>query len=154
MEILRSGEPGYDTYRRVWNGMIDRCPRLIARCASTADVVAAVRTARDLGLEIGVRCGGHSTVGHAVPHDGLTGARMALDRKAWNEPGGADAVRLEQSKNALRAEKPELPARERGRAGHAAGDEPGLRVEVEGQTDDVARHPALPNVDTGAIRIA
>src|SRR5258708_1104778 len=84
----------------------------------------------------------------------LTGARMALDRKAWNEPGGADAVRLEQSEDALRAEKPELPARERGRAGHAAGDEPRLRIEVEAQTDDVTRHPALPNVDTGAIHIA
>src|SRR5260370_24570385 len=90
----------------------------------------------------------------AVPHDCLTGARMALDRKAWNEPGGADAVRLEQSEDALRAEKPELPARERGRAGHAAGDEPGLRIDVEGQTDEAARHTALPNVDTGAIRVA
>jgi FAD/FMN-containing dehydrogenase len=71
MEILRPGEPGYDTARRVWNGMIDRCPRLIARCASTADVVAAVRMAPDQGLEIGVRCGGHSIAGHAVPDDGL-----------------------------------------------------------------------------------
>src|SRR4051794_30395336 len=71
MEILRPGEAGYDTARRVWNGMIDRCPRLIARCASTADVVAAVRMARDQDLEIGVRCGGHSIAGHAVPDDGL-----------------------------------------------------------------------------------
>src|SRR5882762_9298442 len=71
MEILRPGEPGYDTARRVWNGMIDRRPRLIARCASTADVVAAVRQARELDLEIGVRCGGHSIAGHAVPDDGL-----------------------------------------------------------------------------------
>jgi len=71
MEILRPGEAGYDTARRVWNGMIDRCPRLIARCASTADVVAAVRMARDQDLEIGVRCGGHSIAGHSVPDDGL-----------------------------------------------------------------------------------
>src|SRR5439155_16476167 len=70
MEILRPGDPGYDPARRIWNGMIDRCPRLIARCASTADVVAAVRMARDQGLEIGVRCGGHSIAGHAVPDDG------------------------------------------------------------------------------------
>jgi FAD/FMN-containing dehydrogenase len=51
--------------------MVDRCPRLIARCASTADVVAAVRLAREHDLEIGVRCGGHSIAGHSVPDDGL-----------------------------------------------------------------------------------
>ena len=51
--------------------MVDRRPRIIARCASATDVVTAVRTARDLGLEIGVRCGGHSVLGLAVPEDGL-----------------------------------------------------------------------------------
>src|SRR5207247_3568439 len=90
----------------------------------------------------------------AVAHDRLAGARMARDGEARNEPGGADPVRLEQSENALRANKAELAARERRRADHTAGDEPGLRVEVEAQADDVARHPALPNVDTGASRIA
>jgi FAD/FMN-containing dehydrogenase len=69
--ILRSGEPGYDEARRVWNGMIDRRPALIARCHETADVVAAVALARRDGLEIGVRCGGHSVAGHAVPEGGL-----------------------------------------------------------------------------------
>ena len=90
----------------------------------------------------------------AVAHDRLARAWMALDGEARNEPGGADAVRLEQSEDALRANKAELAARERRRAGHTAGDEPGLRVEVEAQADDVARHPALPNVDTGANCIA
>src|SRR5262245_59920498 len=71
MEILQPGQAGYDAARRVWNGMIDRRPRMIARCANVADVVEAVRTARELDLEIGVRCGGHSIAGHAVPDDGL-----------------------------------------------------------------------------------
>jgi hypothetical protein len=69
--ILRPGEPGYDEARRVWNAMIDRGPALIARCSETADVVAAVTLARREGLEIGVRCGGHSVAGHAVPEGGL-----------------------------------------------------------------------------------
>ena len=51
--------------------MVDRRPRLIARCAGTDDVVAAVRFAREHGLEIGVRCGGHSVLGLSVPEGGL-----------------------------------------------------------------------------------
>jgi len=69
--VLEPGDPGYDEARAVWNGMIDRRPRYVVRCAETADVVAAVRYASDLGLEVGIRCGGHGIVGHAVPHDGL-----------------------------------------------------------------------------------
>jgi FAD/FMN-containing dehydrogenase len=69
--VLRPGDHGYDQARSVWNGMIDRRPRMIVRCTDVADVRAAVRTARDRGLEIGVRCGGHSILGFAVPEDGL-----------------------------------------------------------------------------------
>ncbi len=70
-EVLAPGDPGYDTARAVWNAMVDRRPRLIARCHTVADVRAAVRAARDLNLEIGVRCGGHSVVGLGIPDDGL-----------------------------------------------------------------------------------
>jgi FAD/FMN-containing dehydrogenase len=69
--MLKQGDPGYDDARTVWNAVVDRRPRIIARCAGAGDVVAAVRAARDLGLEIGVRCGGHSVLGLAVPDDGL-----------------------------------------------------------------------------------
>src|SRR5438552_16148009 len=70
-DVLAPGDPGYDAARAVWNAMVDRRPRLIARCRTVADVQAAVRAGRDLGLEIGVRCGGHSVVGLAIPDDGL-----------------------------------------------------------------------------------
>ena len=70
-QILLPGDSGYDDARTVWNGMVDRRPRMIFRCASVPDVATAVRTARERGLEIGVRCGGHSVLGHAVPEDGL-----------------------------------------------------------------------------------
>jgi FAD/FMN-containing dehydrogenase len=68
---LLPGDAGYDDARTVWNAMVDRRPRMIIRCASASDVVTAVRTARELDLEIGVRCGGHSVLGLAVPDDGL-----------------------------------------------------------------------------------
>jgi FAD/FMN-containing dehydrogenase len=93
--ILRPGEPGYDEARRVWNAMIDRRPTLIARCSETADVVAAVTLARREGLEIGVRCGGHSVAGHAVPEGGLMIdltplGKVRVDperRRAWVQGG-------------------------------------------------------------------
>ncbi len=70
-QVLTEREPGYDEARAIWNALVDRRPQLIVRCASTGDVVTAIRTARELGLEVGVRCGGHSAVGHAVPDGGL-----------------------------------------------------------------------------------
>src|SRR3989441_2832662 len=70
-DVLQPGDPGYDAARAVWNAMVDRRPRLIARCRNAADVQAAVRAARDDNLEIGVRCGGHSVLGLGVPDDGL-----------------------------------------------------------------------------------
>src|SRR4051812_20519298 len=67
-------EPHHDEYnaaRTVWNGMIDRSPALIARCASVADVQAAVRFARTNGLHPAVRGGGHNAAGLAVSEGGL-----------------------------------------------------------------------------------
>jgi FAD/FMN-containing dehydrogenase len=70
-ELIRPGEPSYDEHRRVWNGSIDRHPRMIARCASVADVVAALRLARrHPGLPLAVRGGGHSFPGLSVS-DGI-----------------------------------------------------------------------------------
>ncbi|MFD3405711.1 FAD-binding oxidoreductase [Kribbella sp. NPDC058693] len=77
--LTRPGDPDYDSGRAVWNAMVDRRPALIARCASTADVVAALRYGRDAGLTIGVRGGGHSFLGLPVVEDGLL-----LDLSALN----------------------------------------------------------------------
>jgi FAD/FMN-containing dehydrogenase len=70
-QVLYPGTRGYDSARSVWNAMIDHRPKLIVQCASVGDVVTAVRTARERGLEIGVRCGGHNIAGLAVPDGGL-----------------------------------------------------------------------------------
>jgi FAD/FMN-containing dehydrogenase len=70
-QLLLPGDYGYHDARAVWNALVDRYPKMVIRCASTRDVVTAIRTARDLDLEIGVRCGGHNALGFAVPDGGL-----------------------------------------------------------------------------------
>jgi hypothetical protein len=70
-ELLRPADPTYDAHRRVWNGAIDRHPALIARCTGVADVIAAVRFAREAGAVVAVRGGGHSFPGHSVCDDGI-----------------------------------------------------------------------------------
>jgi FAD/FMN-containing dehydrogenase len=70
-ELVRPGDPTYDEHRKVWNGAINRFPALIARCAGVADVVAAVRFARDAGLAVAVRGGGHSFPGLSVCDGGV-----------------------------------------------------------------------------------
>jgi len=69
--VLAPGDRGYDEARLVWNGAIDRKPALIAQCVDRADVMAAVRHARECDLLVSVRGGGHGVAGHAVNDGGL-----------------------------------------------------------------------------------
>jgi FAD/FMN-containing dehydrogenase len=69
--VLGPGDEGYDAARSIWNGAIDRRPAFIARCTGVADVVAAVRFARERDLLVGVRSGGHGVGGHALCDGGL-----------------------------------------------------------------------------------
>ena len=69
--LLQPGDAGYDDARIVWNGLIDRRPALIARCAGVADVIQAVNFARDNHLLVSVRGGGHNITGYAVNDGGI-----------------------------------------------------------------------------------
>jgi FAD/FMN-containing dehydrogenase len=69
--LLTPDAPGYDLIRRVFNGMVDKRPALIARCTSTRDVVACVNFARDHDVLLSVRGGGHNFAGKAVCEGGL-----------------------------------------------------------------------------------
>jgi FAD/FMN-containing dehydrogenase len=94
-QVMLPGEDGYDSARALWNAMVDRRPAVVVRCASSADVAAALDFSRSNDLEIGVRCGGHSVLGISVPVDGLlidlSGLRaVRVDpdaRRAWVQGG-------------------------------------------------------------------
>jgi FAD/FMN-containing dehydrogenase len=95
-QILLPEEGAYHQARQVWNAMVDRRPAIITRCASPADVAAAVGFARARDLEIGVRCGGHSVLGLSVPEAGLMidlsllrSVRIDPDRRRAWVAGGA-----------------------------------------------------------------
>jgi FAD/FMN-containing dehydrogenase len=70
-EVLLPGSGAYDTARQIWNAMIDKRPAVIARCATTRDVVRAVTFARDNNLVLAVRGGGHNIAGSALCDNGL-----------------------------------------------------------------------------------
>ncbi|MCW5658913.1 MAG: FAD-binding oxidoreductase [Burkholderiaceae bacterium] len=93
--LIGADHADYDSARALWNGAIDRRPRLIARCCGSADVIAAVRFAREHDLEIAVRGGGHNVAGTAVCDDGIVIDLSAMravrvdpaGRRAWVQGG-------------------------------------------------------------------
>jgi FAD/FMN-containing dehydrogenase len=69
--LIEPGDPSYDAARNVYNGMIDRRPRLIVRCTDVADVISAVNFGREQKLLVSIRGGGHNACGLGVCDDGL-----------------------------------------------------------------------------------
>jgi FAD/FMN-containing dehydrogenase len=69
--VLTAGDPGYDEARSIWNALIDRRPALILQCSGAADVVDAVNFAREQGLVLSVKGGGHNVAGNAVNDGGI-----------------------------------------------------------------------------------
>jgi FAD/FMN-containing dehydrogenase len=80
--LERPGTPAYEAARAVWNAMIDRRPAAIARCIGTADVQACVRFAREAGMPLSIKGGGHNIAGLAVCDGGLT-LDMSPMRGVW-----------------------------------------------------------------------
>jgi FAD/FMN-containing dehydrogenase len=70
--VILPDDPGYDEARSIWNAMVDKRPAAIARCTGAADVMHAVQVAKDQGLLVSVRSGGHNIAGSALCDDGLT----------------------------------------------------------------------------------
>jgi FAD/FMN-containing dehydrogenase len=94
-EVLRPGDEGYGPARALWNGAIGTHPGAIARCRGSGDVLAAIRYARDAGLLVAVRGGGHNVAGTASCDGGLVLDLSPLKglqvdpraRTAWAQPG-------------------------------------------------------------------
>ena len=94
-ESLLPGDDGYDGARQIWNAMVDKRPALIARCSGTADVINSVNFAKENGLLISVRGGGHNFPGNSVCNDGLmidlsrmTGVRVDPAARTVRAQGG------------------------------------------------------------------
>ena len=69
--VIKPGDPDYDELRKVYNGMIDRKPRMIVRCADVADVIACVKFGTASSIRLSIRCGGHNAGGLGICDDGL-----------------------------------------------------------------------------------
>ena len=78
-QVLARGEPGFDEARRVWNGMIDKTPRLMVLAAGADDVAPTIDFARRHGLRLAVRGGGHNVAGNGTVDDGIVLSLKALD---------------------------------------------------------------------------
>ena len=83
--LLGGNDAGYHEARALWNGMIDRRPVLIARCIGTADIVACVNFARETGIAVSIKGGGHNIAGLAVAEGGLM-IDCSQMRGAWVDP--------------------------------------------------------------------
>ena len=83
--LLLPGESGYDDARSLWNAMIDRRPALIARCLGVADVITGVNFAREQGLALSIKGGGHNIAGLAACDGGLM-LDLSLMRGVWVDP--------------------------------------------------------------------
>jgi FAD/FMN-containing dehydrogenase len=95
-ELITPAHPDYDQARRVWNGMIDKRPALIARCADADDVARALRWAAEHDLPLAVRGGGHNVAGTASVDDGIVvdlsamrAVRLDPTRRTVHVQGGA-----------------------------------------------------------------
>jgi FAD/FMN-containing dehydrogenase len=84
--LLRPDSPGYDDARRLWNGMVDKHPAVIVRCAGVSDALRAVRFARDVGAPIAIRGGGHNVAGNALCDGGVVVDLSAM-RSVHVDPG-------------------------------------------------------------------
>jgi FAD/FMN-containing dehydrogenase len=83
--VLTQASPGYEDARKVWNGMIDKRPAVIVQPATVAGVVAAVNAAREAGLKVTVRGGGHNVSGNAL-NDGGVVIDLSLMRRVEVDP--------------------------------------------------------------------
>jgi FAD/FMN-containing dehydrogenase len=94
-QIVLPDDPNYNKVREIWNAMIDRRPAVIVQCAATDDVLHAISYARENGLELSIRGGGHNIAGSALCDNGVlidlsnmkTVSVDAQNRRASVEPG-------------------------------------------------------------------
>ena len=106
--VIGADDARYDSWRAVYNGMIDKRPALIARCVDVADVISAVKFAREHDLAVAVRCGGHNGGGLGTVDDGMVidlslmrGVRISPTERTVQVEGGAKLGDLDHATHAF-----------------------------------------------------
>jgi FAD/FMN-containing dehydrogenase len=137
------GDPDYDEARRVWNGMIDRRPAVVARCRGVADVVDCVRFAADHNMVLAVRGGGHNVAGFGTCDGGLVldlsamrGVRVDLGRRTVRAEGGATWADLDRETQVFGLAAPGGIVSTTGIAGLTLGGGQGWLRRTHGMTSD------------------
>src|SRR5437660_12722943 len=107
-ELIQPGDPGYYEARKVYNGMIDKRPRMIARCSDVADVISCVNFARENDILLAVRGGGHNGAGWAVADEALVidlsamrGVRVDPQERTVRIEGGATLGDIDHATHAF-----------------------------------------------------
>lgn len=158
--VIDRGGEGYDDSRRVWNGLIDRYPAVIARCRGTADVVEAVRVARAHRPVLSIRGGGHQVAGSAVCDDGLvidlsamTGVHVDPVRRTVRAQAGATWADVDRATQLFGLVTPGGEVSETGIAGLVLGGGMGVLHRAHGLACDNLRSVEIVTAD-GAVRTA
>jgi FAD/FMN-containing dehydrogenase len=158
--LLRPGEEGYEEARRVWNGAVDRRPALIARCAGVDDVLEAVRLARERGLLVSVRGGGHAVAGHAVNDGGLVidlspmkAVRVDPEARTARAAGGALLGELDRATQRFGLAVPCGIVSHTGIGGLTLGGGLGHTMRKFGLTVDNLRSVELVTADAERLRV-
>src|SRR5262245_5728226 len=152
--------PEYDRVRRVWNGLVDRRPALVACCSSVADVVEAVRVAAEHRPPVSIRAGGHQVAGSAVCDDGLVidlsamkGVHVDPASRTARVQAGVTVGELDTETQAYGLAVPGGDVLSTGVAGLALGGGIGLVARAYGLTCDHLRSIEIVTAD-GQIRTA
>jgi FAD/FMN-containing dehydrogenase len=142
-EFIQPTDPGYNEARKVYNGMIDKRPRMIARCSDVADVISCVTFARENGMPLAVRGGGHSGGGFGLIEDGLVidlsamrGVRVDPDARTVRVEGGATLGDVDHATHAFGLALPSGIVSTTGVAGLTLGGGHGYLTRKYGLTID------------------
>jgi FAD/FMN-containing dehydrogenase len=159
-EVIDRTHPAYDLARQVWNGVNDRHPAVIARCAGTADVVEAVRVAREHRPVVSIRGGGHQIAGSAVCDDGLVidlsgmrGIHVDPTGRTARAQGGVTWGELDRETQLFGLATPGGEVSTTGIAGFTLGGGMGLIMRQYGLACDNLRSIEIVTAD-GMIRTA
>jgi FAD/FMN-containing dehydrogenase len=159
-DVIDREHPAYDEARRVWNGLIDRRPAAIARCAGADDVVAAVRVAREHRPLVSVRGGGHQVAGSAVCDDGFVIDLSAMrdvsvdpDARIARVAGGAKWADVDRATQAFGLATPGGEVSATGVAGLTLGGGIGATMRAYGLSCDNLRSVEIVTAD-GELRTA